>query len=125
MPGEVRVVRASERRADTAQTPGMRREEALATGRLWSGVVRTGPAMTSEWHHHGDHETSVYIVSGVLRVEFGPGGRRSVDAGADDFLVIPAGTVHRESNPGDEESVVVVTRVGQGPVVINVDGPEG
>jgi hypothetical protein len=29
--------------------------------------------------------------------------------------------VHREVNPGDEESEVVLFRVGHGPVVVNVE----
>lgn len=46
------------------------------------------------------------------------------EATVDDFVLIPRGIVHRESNPGDEPSRVVVTRVGSGPLVENVDGPE-
>ncbi|MGH2725080.1 MAG: hypothetical protein ACRDI0_12655 [Actinomycetota bacterium] len=30
------MIRAEERKDDTAQTPGMRREEAVATERIWS-----------------------------------------------------------------------------------------
>jgi uncharacterized RmlC-like cupin family protein len=125
MGDEVRLVRPEDRAKDAGQTPGMRREAALETGRLWSGVAYTAPGMVSAWHHHGEYETSIYLVSGALRMEFGPGGSRSLDAGPGDFLHIPAGAVHRESNPVDEESVIVVTRVGQGPVVVNVDGPQG
>jgi uncharacterized RmlC-like cupin family protein len=38
---------------------------------------------------------------------------------------IPKGVIHRESNPGDEESVAVVVRLGAGVPVVNVDRPEG
>ncbi len=42
---------------------------------------------------------------------------------AGDFTLIPKGVVHRESNPGIEEQVVAVFRVGSGILVVNVDGP--
>jgi uncharacterized RmlC-like cupin family protein len=66
-------------------TPGMRREEALSRPGLWSGVVHTEPGMTSGWHHHGDHDTIAYVVSGRFRADFGPGGRDTVDAQPGDF----------------------------------------
>ncbi len=39
-------------------------------------------------------------------------------------MVIPANTVHREVNPTDVEQIVVLTRVGTGPVLANVEGPD-
>ena len=105
-------------------TPGMVREQAIAAGDLWSGYVTTEAGMLSGWHHHGDHDTSVYVVDGALRMEFGPGGADSVEARAGDFLHIPKNAVHREGNPGDVASHVIVTRNGSGPVTVNVDGPQ-
>jgi uncharacterized RmlC-like cupin family protein len=79
--------------------------------------------MVSGWHHHGDHETSIYVVSGTMRMESGPGGESVVDATAGDFLHVPKGAIHREGNPGDSESHLVVVRAGRGETVVNVDGP--
>ena len=104
-------------------TPGMTREEAIAVPGMWAGLVRTDAGMTTGWHHHADYETTIYVVSGTLRMESGPGGADVVDAGAGDFLRVPKGAVHREGNPGDEESRLVVVRAGTGPAVVNVDGP--
>jgi uncharacterized RmlC-like cupin family protein len=101
----------------------MVREEAIATSGLWAGYVRTGPGETSAWHHHGEHETSIYVVDGRMRMEWGPGGSDACEAGPGDFLYIPPGAVHREANPGTEENHLVVVRAGSGPVVVNVDGP--
>jgi uncharacterized RmlC-like cupin family protein len=101
----------------------MVREQAIAVDGLWSGLVRTEPGMMSGWHHHGDHETSVYVVDGSVRMEFGPGGARAVEAGPGDFLHVPKHVVHREGNPGASMAHVVVTRAGSGPVTVNVDGP--
>lgn len=117
-------VQPSERRPDEYVTPGMVREEAIATEGLWSGFVRTPGGSVSGWHHHGDHETSIYLVAGAMRMEFGPDGRELIDLTPGDFCYVPAGIVHRESNPSDEESQAVVVRAGKGPPTVNVDGPE-
>lgn len=119
----VRLIRAGERSRDAAQTPGMTREQAIASGRLWAGIARTSPRMISGWHHHADYETAIYVLSGRVRLESGPGGALVVEAGPGDFLQVPPGAVHRESNPDDTESVIVVVRAGSGPAVVNVDGP--
>lgn len=102
----------------------MTREEAIAAPGLWSGFVRTAPGMVSGWHHHADHDTSIFVVSGAFRLESGPGGRDVHEAAPGDFLHIPPRAIHRESNPGDAESTVVVTRAGTGQVTVNVEGPE-
>src|SRR4051794_41813541 len=77
----VRVVRAGEL-TDADPTPGMRRQVAFEAPGLWAGVVHTAPGATSGWHHHGAHETSLFVVRGRMRLEFGPGGGESVEAGA-------------------------------------------
>jgi uncharacterized RmlC-like cupin family protein len=79
--------------------------------------------MTSGWHHHGEYETSIYVASGALRMKSGPGGSATVEAGPGDFLPVPPGAIHREGNPGADESHLVVVRAGHGPPVVNVDGP--
>ena len=112
-----------DQRVEADPTPGIVREQAIAIDGLWAGLARTQPGMTSAWHHHGEYETSIYIVSGRLRMESGPGGSEVVEAAAGDFLHVPAGAIHRESNPTDAESHIVVVRAGQGPPTVNVDGP--
>jgi uncharacterized RmlC-like cupin family protein len=104
-------------------TPGMVREQAIAVEGLWSGLVTTEQGMTSGWHHHGEHDTSIYVAAGRLRMEFGAGGGDVVEAAAGDFVFVPKGAVHREGNPGDGPSALVVVRAGSGPTVVNVDGP--
>ena len=124
MPHHVRVV-SPEELVDADPTPGMHRRRAIETPGLWSGLVHTEPGATSGWHHHGEHETSLYVVSGVLRLEFGPGGQQAVDAGPGSFVHVPARAVHRESNPGAETSTAVIARAGSGQPTVNVDGPDG
>jgi uncharacterized RmlC-like cupin family protein len=123
MVADVRRITPDER-TEGAPTPGMIREEAVATDRMWAGLAKTKASMVSGWHHHGGYESTIFVLSGVLRMESGPGGTEVLEAGPGDFLYVAPGAVHRESNPGDEESQIVVVRSGSGEPVINVDGPE-
>ena len=118
----VRLVRPEER-TQGQPTSGMHREQALDTGSTWAGHVTTEAGAVSGWHHHGEHESTIYVVSGALRMEFGAGGREVLDAGAGDFLYVPPHAIHREGNPTDTESHIVVFRAGHGPTTVNVDGP--
>jgi uncharacterized RmlC-like cupin family protein len=113
-----------EARTEGAATAGMVREEAIVTDRMWAGYVRTAPGMVSGWHHHGTYETAIYVLIGGLRMEFGPAGESTLDAGPGDFLYVAPGAVHRESNPAAIESEIVVVRSGTGSPVFNVDRPE-
>ncbi len=117
-----RLVR-DEELAPADPTPGMSRRLAFTSAGMWSGTVDTEAGAVSGWHHHGEHETTLYVVAGVMRLEFGPDGTRSADAGPGDFLHVPAGVVHRESNPGPTTSRAVVVRCGSGEPTTNVAGP--
>jgi len=122
---DVEVVRADERAvAETDATSGMTREQAVAGEGVWAGLVRADPQRPSGWHHHGEYETDIYLLSGEISFDFGPGGRRHVEAEPGSFVHVPAGVVHREVNSTEEGSVVLV-RVGSGPPVVNVAGPGG
>jgi uncharacterized RmlC-like cupin family protein len=83
----------------------------------------TAPGAVSGWHHHDVNETSLYVVSGVMRLEF-EGYDGHLDAVAGDFVHVPAHTVHRESNPTDEPSVAVIARAGGGIPTVNVEPGE-
>ncbi|WP_084955416.1 cupin domain-containing protein [Thermoactinospora rubra] len=104
-------------------TPGMDRQQAFATDRMWSGFVRTEAGMMSGWHHHGDYETVIYVLTGALKMDFGPDGSNTVEAGPGDFVYVPKGAVHRESNPSAKPADVIVFRAGVGESTFNVDGP--
>jgi uncharacterized RmlC-like cupin family protein len=111
-------------RVDGPRTPGMARFTAFESGTMWIGGATTEPGMTSGWHHHGEHESAIYVLSGALRMEFGPGGAETFDAGPGDFVHVPSGAIHRESNPADVPADVMVVRAGTGDSVVDVDGPE-
>ena len=118
----VRKVSTGER-LNGPPTPGMNRFTALESETMWIGGAATDPGMTSGWHHHGEHESAIYVLSESLRMKFGPGSAETFDAGPGDFVYIPRGAIHRESNPADGPAVVVVVRAGTGDSVVNVDGP--
>ncbi len=115
----------------TAQTPGMRRLEAISgftvgSVGLWMGQTHVAPATVSGNHHHGSTETGIYVVSGHPEFVF-------LDESTDeptetrlrtspgDYVYVPAWVPHREENPDpDQEAVVVLARTTQDSVVVNV-----
>ncbi|MEO7980960.1 MAG: cupin domain-containing protein [Sporichthyaceae bacterium] len=108
---------------ETDATPGMTRRRAVDTGTMWAGTATTAPGTVSGWHHHGAHESTIYVVRGALHMDFGADGGEAVDAVVGDVVQVPAGAVHRESNPLGEDSVLFVVRCGTGEPTVNVDGP--
>jgi uncharacterized RmlC-like cupin family protein len=113
-----------EKRVEGQPTEGISREQAIQTDGMWSGFVRTESGMVSGWHHHGEYESTIYVLTGSLRMEFGSGGEESFEADPGDFVFVGKRVVHRESNPSMDEATFVVVRAGEGEAVVNVDGPE-
>lgn len=122
---KVKVFRSGEGNMQTAQTPGMKREELVSTPNAWVGMVQTKPKFTSGWHHHGGYDTYVYVIAGELKLEFGKDGKESCTATAGEVAFIPKNAVHRESNPSTDKQVLFGVRVGKGAPVFNVDSPTG
>ena len=61
----------SDELADTDSAPGIKREEAFAKPGLWAGRSTTEPGVTSGWHHHGEADTIVYVLSvWIIRARF-------------------------------------------------------
>ena len=119
------VVVSPEERTPGPVTPGMDRQQAFATDGTWSGFIRTEPGMISAWHHHGDYETVIYVLTGAMRMEFGANGSSAIDAGPGYFIYVPKRAVHRESNPSAVPADVIVVRAGAGESTYNVEGPPG
>jgi uncharacterized RmlC-like cupin family protein len=112
---------------DTAQTPGMRRYEAISGTRngsrkIWMGESHVAPGMISADHHHGEAETGIYVVSGRPVFVFLEGdAERRVETGPGDYVYVPPYVPHREENPSaDEEAVVVLARSTQEGIVVNL-----
>ena len=123
-----RRITPRERSTSAGQNDDMERSIAISTetvgaAGLYSSVVTTAPGGKTRIHHHGECETSIWIVSGRARYTFGPTGvEDTFDAGAGDFVYIPAGEVHVEENASDAEPlVVVISRNCPGSVVHYLD----
>ena len=105
-------------------TPGMTRRQAVAGASMWSGTVVTDPGAVSGWHHHGDHESTIYVVRGALRMEFGPAGTDTFDAMAGDFVHVPAGADPPRVEPrAATRPCSSCVRCGSGDPTVNVDSP--
>jgi uncharacterized RmlC-like cupin family protein len=106
-----------------ASTPGVVREVAFDTGGATLMRARAEGGAASGWHHHGDRNVLGHVVRGRARFEFGPGGMESIDVDEGGFFHVPAGLVHRDVNPIDEPQEIILAVVGEGPLVVNLDGP--
>ena len=127
MPPEIRVIRPADRVSELA-SGAMRREAAISkaiTGaqKVWTGYVELDPGEISAAHHHGDAESSIYVISGHARFVH-PGG--ALDAEPGDFVWVPPHVVHIEVNRSSSELIrMVVSRSTQDALVFNVETPEG
>ncbi|HXW94859.1 MAG TPA: cupin domain-containing protein [Nitrososphaerales archaeon] len=105
-------------------TRGIVRDKAFEKEDIVIGRSRVCGGVQSAWHHHGMRDVYGFMVSGRLRFDFGEAGKDSVEATAGDFFHIPVGLVHRDVNPDQQkEAVVVNIMFGEGPPVVNVEGP--
>ncbi len=96
--------------------------DTVGSENLYSSIVTTAPLGRTEIHHHGECETSIYILAGHARFYSGEGLGDIVDAEQGDFVYVPAYEVHVEENSSDSESLVVLlSRNCAGAVVHYVD----
>ena len=105
-------------------TPGVLREVAFETAGATLMRARAEGGAATGWHHHGGRDVLGHVVRGRARFEFGPGGGESTEVEEGGFFHVPAGLVHRDVNPLDEPQEIVLAVVGEGPLVVNVDGPQ-
>ena len=121
-------IRPEERSSSAGQNADMERSIAISVDTvgsvgLYSSVVTTAPGAKTRIHHHGECETSIWIVSGRARYMFGTTGlEEAMEAEAGDFVYIHAGEVHVEENASTTEPlVVVISRNCPGSVVHYLD----
>ncbi len=119
------VVLRADRRDATGLPRGSAGEEAFADPGGWVGFLSLPPGATSQWHHHGAWVSYAVVQRGVLRWEFGNDGREAIVVRPGDTGRMPAGRVHRDVSAGDEALEMILFRAGNGPLTINVDGPNG
>jgi uncharacterized RmlC-like cupin family protein len=110
---------------DGPNTPGQPRKTAFQTEGLWAGVTTVIAKDTaSQWHHHADHDSVMYVLEGSIRVDWGSKGEKSFVMVPDDFAMFKRGVIHRAQNvEGSDICRFVVVRIGAGETVVNVDKP--
>ena len=110
---------------DGPHTPGQPRKTAYETDGLWVGITRvTARDVPSQWHHHADHDSIMYMTEGQIRVDHGEDGEKSFLIGPGEFAFFRRGVIHRaQIIDGDEDVRFMVVRMGAGETVVNVDGP--
>jgi uncharacterized RmlC-like cupin family protein len=119
-------VRGQDLLADTGQTSGMNRREAISgknTGseKLWMGQTHVAPGVSSGDHHHGEAETAIYVLTGHPAFVFADGDQEiRLQAEPGDYIFVPPYVPHREENSGEEEAVVVIARSSQEGIVVNL-----
>ena len=123
----VRIIRAGQLDANTAQTLGMQRRAAVTTERtgatkLWAGTVTIDANAKTGAHHHGDLESVIYVVSGIARLRWGDRLEYVAEAEQGDFIFVPPYVPHQEINASaDLQLHCVLARSGQTGLVVNLD----
>jgi quercetin dioxygenase-like cupin family protein len=121
---EIGIIRAGELEPGPI-TPGQIRSKALEVGDLWIGECQvTALDQPSQWHHHKDFDSVMYMLSGRIRVDHGPGGKKSFELGAGDYAYFPRRVIHRAQILEGDDVRYVFVRVGKGETLENVDRPD-
>jgi uncharacterized RmlC-like cupin family protein len=119
-------VRGQDLLADTGQTSGMNRREAISgknagSEKLWMGQTHVAAGVNSGDHHHGEAETAIYVLVGNPAFVFAEGDQEiRLETEPGDYIFVPPYVPHREENPGDEEAVVIIARSSQEGIVVNL-----
>ncbi|NUA31300.1 cupin domain-containing protein [Cupriavidus basilensis] len=107
------------------QTPGQVRMKALEVGDLWVGQCHvTALNEPSQWHHHQEFDSVMFMLSGRIRVDHGENGEQSFEIGKGDYAYFPRRAIHRcQILEGGNDVRYVFVRVGEGETVVNYDRP--
>jgi quercetin dioxygenase-like cupin family protein len=105
-------------------TPGLTREVAFSTDRAIFVRAHCEGGVSSGWHDHGSREVHGHVMRGRVRFEYGPGGREHTEVEQGGYFHVPAGVIHRDVNPTDTPQDLIIAFVGEGPLVVNRDGPD-
>lgn len=121
---EIGIIRAGELEPGPI-TLGQIRSKALEVGELWVGECHvTVLDRPSQLHHHKDFDSVMYMLSGSIRVDHGPGGEKSFELGAGDYAYFPRRVIHRAQILQGDNVRYVFVRIGQGETLENVGGPD-
>src|SRR6195256_2998205 len=80
----------------------------VSARRLSMNVATIPPGGVAYAHIHVDFEVMLYILTGRVRHEYGPGLAKAIENEAGDFIFIEPGVPHEVKNLSDTEPVVAV-----------------
>jgi uncharacterized RmlC-like cupin family protein len=120
------VTRAGREDDRTGQSDGALRISGVSADNspatiMWMGKVSNEPGHRSVPHHHGEAETTGYLLKGHARIYFGEGYAEWVDMTAGDFVFVPPMMPHVEANMSTDEELVWVTARTPGNIVVNFE----
>ena len=90
-----------------AYQPGIS-AEAVGSQHLHLQLVTLAPSARAKAHKHENHETAIYILSGVSGMWFGERLENHVICEVGDFVYIPANVPHLPYNPSATEPCLAV-----------------
>ena len=110
---------------DGPNTPGQLRKTAYSPDGLWIGQCQiTARNVPSQWHHHKDYDSIMYMLEGRIRVDWGENGEKHFELGPGDYAFFGRKVIHRaQIIDAPEDCRYVFVRIGSGESVANVDGP--
>lgn len=109
-----RIIRPLELASHATESAGVSRlpaitHELVGSDKLWVGMTVLEPGTRTGPHHHGDHETGVYVVAGRVRLTWGSRLESEAELEVGDLMFLPPRLAHDEANASaDEDAVWVV-----------------
>lgn len=88
---------------------GIARESVGSSG-ICMHLLTIPPGGRAKAHKHENHETAIYILSGVTEMWHGDSLQHHLTVSAGEMLYIPAGMPHLPVNLGDEPCTAVIAR---------------
>jgi len=82
--------------------------ESVGASALCMHLLTIPPGGRANAHLHADHETAIYVISGVSEMWYGERLEHHLTAGAGDLVYIPAGVPHLPANASATEPCVTV-----------------
>ncbi|RIK35449.1 MAG: cupin [Chloroflexi bacterium] len=106
----ISVVRAQEnyRSWKTAEYPAGLSANNVGAKELSMNVSTLPPGGVIDAHIHVGFEVGIYVLSGAMRYEYGPGLRETMVAGPGDFVFVEPGVPHQVCNVSDTEPAICV-----------------
>jgi uncharacterized RmlC-like cupin family protein len=86
--------------------------ESAGSQAIWLGMITVPPGGRTKAHYHEEHETALYMVSGVIDMWYGDQLEHYEECLAGDYIYIPAGVPHVAVNRSQTEPALVVGSEG-------------